>query len=96
MTAQMTTRKCLWVWLALMLLLLATWVTSNFNLHAYNFVISMTISVAKTILIVLFFMHLKYSPRLLWLFAGAGLVWLIILIELSLSDYLTRGYTWSQ
>jgi cytochrome c oxidase subunit 4 len=79
-----------------MLLLLATWVTSNFNLHAYNFVISMTISVVKTILIVLFFMHLKYSPRLLWLFAGAGLVWLIILIELSLSDYLTRGYTWSQ
>jgi len=43
------------------------------------------------VLVILFFMHVKYSPRLLWVFVAAGFIWLAIMIDLTLSDYLTRG-----
>jgi hypothetical protein len=37
-------------------------------------------------------MHLKYGPRLTWVFAAAGFVWLSILLTLTLTDYLTRNH----
>jgi cytochrome c oxidase subunit 4 len=96
MTNKSSTKAYLYVWLGLMLLLAATWGFSILPFHAYSLVVSMGISIAKTALIILFFMHMKYSPKILWLFAGAGFVWLIILLELTLSDYVTRGGSWSQ
>jgi len=36
-------------------------------------------------------MHVKFSPRLIWAFALAGLFWLVILFILTMSDYLTRS-----
>ena len=42
-------------------------------------------------LIVLIFMHVRYSDRLTWVFAGAPFLWLAILIVLTLNDYFTRG-----
>ncbi len=35
--------------------------------------------------------HVRYSSRLTWLFVAAGFIWLLIMIDLTLSDYLTRG-----
>jgi len=37
-------------------------------------------------------MHVRYSSRLIWLVAGAGFFWLGIMIALTLSDYLSRGW----
>jgi cytochrome c oxidase subunit 4 len=51
----------------------------------------LAIAVAKTALIALFFMRLKYRRGLILIFAGAGLFWLAILSTLLMSDYLTRG-----
>jgi cytochrome c oxidase subunit 4 len=62
------------------------------DLGALNIYVAMTIAVIKAMLVVLFFMHLRYSSSLTKLFVSAGLVWLVILIALTVSDYYTRGW----
>jgi len=44
------------------------------------------------ILVALFFMHIKGSSRLLRLAATVGVIWLLIMLSLTLSDYFTRGW----
>ena len=78
-------------WTALLVLLFATWFFSRLDLKAFNTPIAMGIAFLKMVLIILFFMHMRYSRRLLWVFVCAGFLWLLIMIELTLSDYLTRG-----
>ena len=85
-----------WVWLALLGLLFLTWGLSRLDLKPFNLVIARAIALVKMLLIILFFMHARYSERLVWVAAGAGFVWLIIFLDLTLSDYLTRAYSWSQ
>jgi cytochrome c oxidase subunit 4 len=79
------------IWVALLLLLFATWAVAQFNLGAWNVIAALTIAVTKMLLVILFFMHVRYSTRLTWLFVIAGFIWLAIMIDLTLSDYSTRG-----
>jgi cytochrome c oxidase subunit 4 len=60
------------------------------RLHTANAVAAITIAVAKALLVVLFFMHVRWSSRLTWIYVGAGAFWLIILFTLMLGDYFTR------
>jgi cytochrome c oxidase subunit 4 len=53
-------------------------------------IVALLIAGAKAALILLFFMHLLHSPRLTWVVALSGLVWLAILLELTMADYVTR------
>ena len=46
-----------------------------------------TIAIAKAVLIIMFFMHVKYGSNLTKLFAAAGFVWLVILFAFALSDF---------
>lgn len=62
------------------------------NLGPLNTSVAMAISLGKGVLIVLFFMHLRYSKPLLWIFVGAGFFWLGIMLVLAMSDYMTRGW----
>jgi cytochrome c oxidase subunit IV len=55
-----------------------------------NAVVALLIAAGKALLVVLYFMHLRYSRPLAWVFAGAGLFWLAIMLALTLSDILTR------
>jgi len=80
------------VYAALMVLLAATVGFAYLDLGRLNFLITMLIAAAKAVLIALIFMHVRYSERLVWLFAGAGFFWLAILIALALNDYFTRGW----
>jgi cytochrome c oxidase subunit 4 len=57
-----------------------------------NAVVALTIAVVKASLVILYFMHVRYSPRLIWLVIGAALFWLAIMFALTISDYWTR--TW--
>jgi cytochrome c oxidase subunit 4 len=59
---------------------------------ALNVVLALAIAVTKATLVVLYFMHVRYSSRLTWVVIGAGLFWLGILFVLAFSDYLTRGW----
>jgi len=59
---------------------------------ALNVVIAMTIAVAKATLVVLYFMHVRYSAPLVWVIVASGLFWLAILFALTFSDYMTRDW----
>lgn len=77
---------------ALLAFLALTIVAAYLNLGPLNTVVALLISLAKGALILLFFMHLRYSKPILWLAAGAGFFWLGIMLVLTLGDYLTRGW----
>ena len=76
-------------------LMLCTYLTVQaafFDLGALNTVVALLIAVFKATLVVLFFMHVKYGSRLTWVFIGAGVFWLMILLGLLMGDYATRGW----
>jgi len=52
----------------------------------------MLIAACKALLVILFFMHVRYSSRLTWVFVGAGFFWLMILLALTLVDVLSRRW----
>lgn len=79
------------VWFALLLLLLLTWALAQFDLRRLNVAAALSIAVVKMLLVILFFMHVKYKPPLTWIFVAAGFVWFLIMLDLTLSDYLSRG-----
>ncbi|MCZ7626876.1 MAG: hypothetical protein C3F12_09795 [Candidatus Methylomirabilota bacterium] len=80
------------VFVVLILLTLATTGIAYLDLRFLNPVAAITIAVCKASLVVLFFMHVRYSVRLTWVFLCAGLLWLTVLIGLTLSDALTRDW----
>lgn len=57
-----------------------------------NVIVALLIAISKATLVVLFFMHVKYSPRLTQIVVACSLVWLLILIAITVSDYLSRGW----
>lgn len=57
-----------------------------------NDVIAMTIAVSKAMLVLLFFMHVRYSSRLIWVVVCSMFFWLFILLALTLSDYRSRDW----
>ena len=63
------------------------------DLGPFNTIVALTIAVSKAVLVVLFFMHVRYSSRLTWIVLASGLFWLAILLSLTLSDYFTRAWT---
>ena len=54
--------------------------------------IALAIACTKATLVVLFFMHVKYSSKLMKLTVGAGVFTFLILVGMSLSDYFTRAW----
>jgi len=78
------------IWLVLMLLLLLTWSVARIHLGPWNLPVALTIALIKMLLVILFFMHVRKSGGLTRLFAAAGFIWLIIMIDLTMSDFLTR------
>lgn len=79
------------VFLGLMALLALTAGAARFDLGAGNTIVAIGVAVAKALLILLYFMHLRFSSVVTRFAALAGLFWLGLLFGLSLNDYLTRG-----
>jgi len=61
------------------------------NLGSLNFPVALSIAMLKATLVILFFMHVKYSSRLTQLICGVSFFFLVILFGLTLTDYLSRG-----
>ena len=78
------------VFAGLIAFLAATIGIAYIHLGKLNVVAALTIAFIKAWLIILYFMHVRYSSRLLWIFVGAGFFWLAILFALSFADFLTR------
>ncbi|MQA31809.1 MAG: hypothetical protein GEU82_18575 [Luteitalea sp.] len=62
------------------------------DLGPLNTVVALAIACTKATLVVLFFMHVKYSTRLTWAVVAGSVFWLGILLTLTLGDYLTRAW----
>jgi cytochrome c oxidase subunit 4 len=62
------------------------------NLGVLNFPVALAIAVFKATLVILFFMHVKYSSRLTKLIVSGAMFFLVILIALTMTDYLSRGW----
>ena len=80
------------VFAALLVLTATTTAISFMDLGPWNTVVALAIAFFKATLVVLFFMHVKYSPRLTQIVIAGGLFWLAILLALTLSDFLSRGW----
>jgi cytochrome c oxidase subunit 4 len=83
-------RRYVLVWLALLGLLLLTLGTALIPLGALNVALNLAISVVKTLLVMIVFMHLDTGRPVIRLAAAAGFLWLLLLFTLTLGDYLTR------
>ena len=62
------------------------------DLGPLNTIAALGIAVFKAVLVVLFFMHVKYSTRLTWAVVVGSVFWLGIMLALTMGDYLTRGW----
>src|SRR2546425_1271156 len=77
------------------ILMLCTYLTVQialFDLGVLNTIAALAIAVFKAVLVILFFMHVKYSTRLTWVVVMGGFFWFGILLALLMSDYLTRAW----
>lgn len=86
------TRTYYMIFAALMALTLITVAVAFIDLGAWSTPIALAIASTKAILIVLYFMHIRYTPGLTKIVLVAGLLWLAILILGILDDYMTRGW----
>lgn len=85
--------KLYWgIWAALICLTVITASVAFIDLGPLNTVVALVIATLKALLVVLFFMHVKYtSEKLTKTVIIAAMFWLVLLLLLSLADYSTRG-----
>ena len=69
-----------------------TVIVAQFDFGRMNDVVAMTVAVTKMMLVLLFFMHVRYSSRLIWVIVASMFFWLIILLALTLTDYTSRDW----
>jgi len=77
---------------ALMLLTATTVAVAFVDLGTLNIVLMLGIALLKALLVALYFMHVRYSSTLVACFAAGSMMWLMILLAFTLSDYLTRAW----
>ena len=65
---------------------------SYLELGIFNPIVAIAIACIKAVLVVLFFMHVKYSSKLTKLTVFCGLFTFLALIGMTLSDYFTRAW----
>jgi len=80
------------IFMSLMVLTALTVVASEVDLGRFNVAVAMAIAVLKASLVVLYFMHLRYSPKLTWVVVGTGIGCLTLLILLIMADPWTRDW----
>src|SRR5580765_3564700 len=62
------------------------------DLGALNNVLMLGIAMTKALLVILFFMHVRWGTRLTWVVAASGFFWLLILFSQTMSHFATRGW----
>jgi cytochrome c oxidase subunit 4 len=79
------------IFAALMVLTVVTIAVAYQPLGSWNFPVAISIAITKATLVILFFMHAKYSSKLTKLFVGTAFFFLFILLTLTMTDMLSRG-----
>src|SRR5271165_2035588 len=81
------------IWTTLMVCTGLTVFAASVDLGIFNIVVALLIATFKGTLVVLFFMHLRYSTKLTMVTVVAAIGFLLIMFSLSMTDYLTRGWS---
>jgi cytochrome c oxidase subunit 4 len=71
---------------------LLTVVVAKFDLGPFNNIVMLTVACAKALLVVLYFMHVRWGTRLTMVVAASGFFWLLILFTITMADYASRGW----
>ncbi|MBK7644474.1 MAG: cytochrome C oxidase subunit IV family protein [Planctomycetes bacterium] len=85
-------RHYIGVFVALIVLTAATYLTALIDMGPLNTPVAMAIAIVKALLVILIFMHVKYSNRLIQTMVIASALWLMIMFGFAGGDYLTRGW----
>ena len=80
------------VFISLLILTALTTLVAMVDLGPFSVVVALAIALVKMMLVALFFMHLRHSVVLMKVVIGGGLLWLGILLLLSMSDFVSRGW----
>ncbi|HVP29865.1 MAG TPA: cytochrome C oxidase subunit IV family protein [Verrucomicrobiae bacterium] len=86
-----STKTYLFVLLALLAATIITTAVAYVDLGPFSTVVALTIACVKMLLVALFFMHIRHSTKLTRLVVVGGMLWLMILLTLTMTDFLTRG-----
>src|SRR5512147_1742426 len=81
------------VFIALVIFTISTYSIAKIDLGPFNALVAIIIAMIKTMLVILFFMHVKYSPKMTKVTVFAGFCFLLILLALSMTDYISRPWT---
>ena len=80
------------IFAALLVCTVITVAIAYVDLGFLNTPVAIFIAMIKATLVIWYFMHVKYSPKLVALFAFSGFFWLIIMFSMTMQDYYTRGW----
>ena len=86
-----STKTYVFVLLALMVATIVTTAVAYVDLGPFSVVVALAIACTKMLLVALFFMHIRHSTKLTKLVVVGGLMWLLILLLLTMTDFATRG-----
>jgi cytochrome c oxidase subunit 4 len=92
MTSKKEAVQAVWTYLALLVLLVISLGLRLFHLGILESVLLLVIAGIEAVAVLLFFMRVQASSKLIWLFAGGGFLWLGILLVFVISDYVSRSW----
>jgi cytochrome c oxidase subunit 4 len=79
-------------WIALLALVLITTLIAMVDLGPFTMIIAITIAATKASLVAAFFMHALYESKLVRVIVAGGVLWFLIMVTLTLGDYVSRGW----
>lgn len=90
--AHPTVKTFIGIWAALLVFTGITVLVATFNLGAFSAVVALAIATIKALLVILFFMEIKYSSKMTMTVVISAIFFLVILLALTLTDYISRAW----
>ncbi len=85
-------RTCFAVYVMLIAFTAVTVGAAFLDLKFLSTPVALSIASVKALLVMLYFMELRHSPKLTWIIIGNGIFWLLVMIMLTMSDFISRGW----
>ncbi len=90
--AHPTVKMFIGIWAALLVLTGLTVLAATVNLGVFSAIVALAIATCKALLVILFFMEMKYSSKMTITVVISALFFLLLLLSLTLTDYLSRAW----
>jgi cytochrome c oxidase subunit 4 len=87
-----TPLQYLYVYISLLIGTALTVIAANIDMGVFNPIVALGIASTKMVIVILFFMHVKYQSNLIKMTVGSGFFTFLVLITMTLSDYMSRAW----